>query len=424
LDPTTRVIHVDRLVNVADNPPNRSRYLSASEAVGILGVAPASLYAYVSRGRIHAEADPRDPRRSRYLAADVERLRDRKQARLHPDAAARKSLNWGIPVLESALTLIDDGRLFYRGHDAMALASTGRFEDVVRLLWGGDADSHTPEAPTPPALRRALARVRSLPTMERLQAMLPLAAAGDPAAFDVRSEAVAVSGWRILRLLAAATTLQPIEKPSSIAAALAAGWQVRTRQGRRLLDMALILCADHELNVSAFAARVVASTGSSPYDVVGAGLAALKGPRHGGYTARVESFLDECGSPAGVRRAMADRLRRGEPVPGFGHPLYPDGDPRARLLLETVEKTWPDSKTTAYLRAGRTAGRALLGEYPTVDFALVVARRALALPRGSALVLFALGRTVGWVAHAMEQYAVDRVIRPRAAYTGPAPGPA
>ena len=377
--------------------------MSATEAVGILGVTPASLYAYVSRGRLHAQPDPRDPRRSRYLAADVERLRDRKQARLHPDAAARKSLHWGIPILESSLTLIDDGRVFYRGHDAMALARNGQFEDVVRLLWECDAAPHAARPPASPALRTALARLDALPAIERLQAVLPIAAADDSSAFDVRPESVASTGWRILALLTAAATRQSLDRPAPIASSLATGWNVRARPGRRLLDMALILCADHELNVSAFAARVVASTGSSPYDVVGAGLGALKGPRHGGHTARVENFLDECGSPAGVRGALADRIRRGEPVPGFGHPLYPDGDPRARLLLETVEATWPDSKPTAYLRASRTAARALLGEHPTVDFALVILRRALALPPGSALVLFALGRTVGWLAHAMEQ---------------------
>jgi citrate synthase len=400
---------------------NRSRYLTASEAVQILGVTRASLYAYVSRGRIHAETDPRNPRSSRYLTADVERLRDRKQARLHPEIAARKSLNWCVPVLESGLSLIDAGRLYYRGHDALALARKGRFEDVVRLLWRWDARREVPKAPTSSALGTAMPQVSLLPVMERLQTILPLAAAEDPAAFDVRPETVAITGWRILSLLTAAATLQPPGPSSSVAKALARGWKVRGASGRRLLEMALILCADHELNVSAFAARVVASTGSSPYDVVGAGLGALRGPRHGGHTARIESFLDESGSPAGVRRAVAERLRRGESVPGFGHPLYPDGDPRARLLLEEIERAWPDSRATAYLRASRAAGRALLGEYPTIDFGLVILQRALGLAHGSALVLFALGRTVGWIAHAMEQYAEDRLIRPRAAYTGPPP---
>jgi citrate synthase len=400
---------------------NKSRYLTAGEAVQILGVTRASLYAYVSRGRIRAEVDPRNPRSSRYLAADVEWLRDRKQARLHPEIAARKSLNWGVPILESGLSLIDEGCLYYRGHDALMLARQSRFADVVRLLWGWDRARAVPHPPKSTAFESITPHLSSLPVMERLQLVLPLAAAHDSTAFDVRPDAVTNTGWRILSLLTATATLRPPGPPAFVPRSLAEGWNVRTRAGRRLLEMALILCADHELNVSAFAARVVASTSSSPYDVVGAGLGALRGPRHGGHTARIASFLDEAGSPAGVRHTAAERLRRDGSMPGFGHPLYPDGDPRARLLLEEITRAWPDSRATAYIRASQAAGRALLGEYPTIDFGLVILERALGLTEGSALVIFALGRTVGWIAHALEQYADDRLIRPRAVYTGPLP---
>lgn len=394
--------------------------MNAVDAAALLGVSRSSLYAYASRGRIHAEPDPRNPRTSRYLTAEIERLRDRKEARLHPDIAAKKTLAWGIPVLESKLTLIDNGRLYYRGHNALGLADRGSFEGVVRLLWSEDGRLELPEATMSAACRKALGELRSLPPMERMQAVLPVAAAEDGAAFDTRRAAVAATGWRILNLLTAAATLKT-GAHGTIAATLAKGWGARHRAARSLLDRALILCADHELNVSAFAARVVASTNGWPYDVVAAGLAALHGSRHGGHTARVESFLDEAGSPGAVRRTMAARLRRGEPIPGFGHPLYPDGDPRAQALLSVVQKTWPDSKAAALVRAGTSAGQALLGDHLTIDYALVVMRRALGLPRGSALIVFALGRTAGWIAHAMEQYAVDQLIRPRAAYTGAAP---
>ncbi len=107
------------------------------------------MYAYVSRGRIHAESDPRNPRASRYLAIDVERLRDQKEARRHPDVAARKTLAWGIPVLGSSLTLIDGGRLYYRGHDVLTLARHAQFEDVVRLLWSSDGTLDLAAAPIP-----------------------------------------------------------------------------------------------------------------------------------------------------------------------------------------------------------------------------------------------------------------------------------
>ena len=399
--------------------PAGARYLSAVEAAARLGVRRSSLYAYASRGRIRAEFDPRNPRVSRYLASDVERLRNQKEARIDPAVAARKTLAWGTPILESGLTLIDRGRFYYRGHDALTLARQARFEEVVRLLWHCEASM--PRVSIAPRCLDALARLRRLPAMERLQAILPVAAAGDDAALDTRAANVAATGWRILHLLAAAATLDVTPGAEPLAARLARGFGLHSRGSRRLLDLALILCADHELNGSTFAVRVVASTGSSPYDVVSAGLAALHGPRHGGYTARIERFLDQSRSPDDVDRIVTEWLQRGEPVAGFGHPLYPDGDPRARAIFAAVESAWPRSEAAALARAIAHTGSRMVGDYPTLDYGLVVLRRALGLPRGSALLLFALGRTAGWIAHAMEQYALDQPIRPRAAYTGPRP---
>jgi citrate synthase len=357
---------------------------------------------------------------SRYLAADVLRLRDGKEARLHPDIAARKTLRWGIPVLESSLTLIDEGRFYYRGQDALTLARRASFEDVVRLLWNVPRGFNAAPRALSSACRDHLKRWRSLPPMQRMQAMLPIAAADDPDGRDTAA-AVPTTGWRVLRTLVAAATLRDPGPSCSIAASLAAGWNVADAEAQAAINTALVLSADHELNVSAFAARVVASARSTPYDVVSAGLAALAGPLHGGHTARVEEFLDQAGAPSGVRPLMTDRLRDGRSIPGFGHPLYPGGDPRGRMLFALVRRLWADSEATAYLDVVARSGRDLLGEYPTLDYGLVMLRRALGLPRGSALVMFAIGRTAGWIAHAIEQYATEGLIRPRAAYTGPRP---
>jgi citrate synthase len=398
----------------------RLQYLSAPEAAARLGVSRGSLYSYVSRGRLRAEPDPHDSRVSRYVSDDVERLRERKEARRHPEAAARRTLDMGLPVLESALTLIDKGRIYYRGRDVAALARRARFEDVVRLLW--EDDTREPRlAAMSPVCRETLSQLRALPAIRRMQAILPIAAAEDLTAFDTGREHVMKSGWRALALLAAAATGRDSNRAANVADALVDGWHVRHRSGRRLLDMALILCADHELNVSAFTARVVASARSSPYDVVGAGLAALRGPLHGGHTTRVEALLDEAGSPRCLHAAIAARVRKGETVPGFGHPLYPRGDPRARALLSAVRRLWPSSEPTMFARALQRSGRTLLGEHATIDVALVILRRALALPGDAALTIFALGRTAGWIAHAIEQYERHQLIRPRAAYTGVPP---
>jgi citrate synthase len=232
---------------------------------------------------------------------------------------------------------------------------------------------------------------------------------------------VVATGARILRLLAGVAAGR-IE--SGIAATLQAGWAPGRPEAAGPIASALILSADHELNVSAFTARCVASAASSPYDVVSAGLAALKGVRHGGHTDRVEALFREAGSAAGARRVLADRLRRGEEISGFGQPLYPDGDPRGTALLEIAAEVAPNSPAVDCALALAEAGRELLREHPTIDLGLVALARALDLPKRTPLALFALGRTIGWIGHAIEQYAVGKLIRPRAAYVGEMPGTA
>jgi len=151
-----------------------------------------------------------------------------------------------------------------------------------------------------------------------------------------------------------------------------------------------------------------------------AGLAALRGARHGGLTERTGAFLEAVLSAPDLEAELAARLQRGEAFPGFGHPLYPHGDPRAKLLLELLANAGSEAERAA--RPVAAAVAALTGRAPTIDWALAVLGRALALPPGGALALFALGRTLGWIAHAQEQYATGRIIRPRARYVGPMPG--
>jgi citrate synthase len=185
-----------------------------------------------------------------------------------------------------------------------------------------------------------------------------------------------------------------------------------------VLRSALILCADHELNVSAFTARCVASAGSNPYAVVLAGLAALGGTKHGGVSTRVESMLQAMRGAPDVGAAVGERLRRGEPIDGFGHPLYRDGDPRSMALLQLLRERYPASAELAFVTDFADAAAAALREHPTIDFALAAVSRVLKLPAGSPLALFAIGRTIGWIGHALEQYATGMLIRPRARNVG------
>ncbi|HVS24508.1 MAG TPA: citrate/2-methylcitrate synthase [Gammaproteobacteria bacterium] len=390
---------------------DKPAWVDAKEATALLGVTRATLYAYVSRGRIRSESAPGSARRRRYARDDVERLRARARERRNPEKAAEQALHWGLPILESAITLIGDGRVYYRGRDAAELARTSSLAEVAALIWTGKTDvGPLGESPRAGAAARAGS---AAPFVARAQAALALAAPSDPLAYDLRPHAVARTGWRILHQLALVAAGSSSE--STIDAALAAAWGVSRHVD--LIRAALILCADHELNVSAFTARCVASAGSSPYAVVIAGLAALEGTKHGGSTVRMEAFWDALRRSARLRGGFADRLRRGEAIEGFGHPLYPRGDPRAAVLLARLPKT----KAAKYARDLVSAAHDVLGEAPNVDFALVALARALGLPDGAALTLFAIGRTIGWIGHAIEQYRQNAIIRPRAKYVGENP---
>jgi citrate synthase len=252
--------------------------------------------------------------------------------------------------------------------------------------------------------------------IERCQTRLARLAADDPVALDLSRAGVARTGRLILdRLTAGIGDEVPAAGP--IHRRLAAQWRL-AEPGADLVRRCLVLLADHELNASTFVARCVASTGATPYAVVAAALAALSGRRHGGATAQAEALFHELddGDPLAV---FAARIARNETLPGLGHPLYPNGDPRAPAILDAVAASLPE----AWMRieAIVAAARGLVRQHPNVDFALAAATSALRLPRGAALGLFVVGRTVGWIAHAIEQYETGMLIRPRARYTGPRP---
>lgn len=405
----------------------KGQYLSAREAVTELGVSEATLYAYVSRGLVRSESAGDNKRTRRYHREDIEQLKERKELRRNPAKLTTQALSWGTPILESGITLIADGRLYYRGHDVLTLISTQSVEQVAALIWLENLTvteaplfvSEDNRIPTQfRAIRRRLAEEVGL--LELFQIVLPIAASQDMAAYDLRSVAVAQTGARILQLLALVAANRDRSR-ASLAQTLQESWVPRRLFAVRVLNAALILCADHELNVSSFTARCVASAGSTPYAVVLAGLAALQGNKHGGLTAQVEAFLKEVGIPGRAHPVITHRLRRGERLPGFGHPLYPDGDPRGKALLELVAQVCPDSPAVALAHAIVAAMQHMLGEHPTIDFGLATLALALELPAGAALALFALGRTIGWIGHAIEQYQKDQLIRPRARYVGQLP---
>ena len=385
--------------------------LTARQTADRLGVKLDTLYAYVSRGRLRSVMVP-GTRERRYRSEDVEALLGGRSVARPPGGAGPEV---SMSPIGSSICLIEGGRFYYRGQDAVRLAEGVALEDVARLLWLDEASSE-PADPGRASRSGNAAEISGL--IERCQARLAALADEDLAALDTTRSQVIRTGWRILRELTAcvAPTLsgrEPIHRR------LAAPWRL-DEAGADLIRRCLVLLADHELNASTFVARCVASTGATPYAVATAALSALSGDRHGGETARAEGLLRELLEGYDPMAVMAGRLARGERLPGFGHPLYPEGDPRATAILAVLAKTAPEIHALAE-RAGET-GLRLTGRHPNVDFALATAALGLELPRSAALGLFVIGRTVGWIAHAIEQYESGVLIRPRARYLGPRPG--
>jgi citrate synthase len=396
-------------------------YMTASEAAAALGITRATLYAYTSRGQLRSEPIPGRPKERRYAREDVARLRERRETRRDPAKAAARGLHWGGPVLESGITLIHEGRFFYRGHDVLELAKRATLEDAAVLLWEADQQEHerlfSQASSLPHRELSAVCRLTSDP-MSAIQAALPVAAAIDVGAYDLTASAVRRTGARIVKL--ATSVILGMDSGGPAHLALQTKWAPRKPAVADVLRQALVLCADHELNVSAFTARCAASAGASPYHVVSAALAAFRGYKHGGAAERLLDILDEVNTPKDARRLVGDRLKRGERLPGFGHRLYPKGDPRSGAMLRLAQASG-NEREWQRVRAVLRTGSDLLHDYPNLDFGLAALARVYGLPKTSPTLVFALGRTVGWIAHAIEEYAAGHLIRPRARYTGPAP---
>ncbi|TNC77860.1 helix-turn-helix domain-containing protein [Janthinobacterium lividum] len=382
--------------------------LSALEAARLLGVSLPTLYSYVSRGLL-ASVSNGESRRKRYPQEDVLRLVARKNDAKRGGQTAVAAMHWGLPVLETKISHILDGRLLYRGCDATTLAESATLEAAASLLWDdGAGDYFQQDAPTLP---QGLASVPDATPLAR--AMLAMAMLSSlPAPADLLQ-----SGPALMRILAAAL-LQTAPSALPLHRQLAQAWQADTDQAE-LLRAALVLLADHELNASTFAVRCVASTGASLPAALGAGLAALSGDRHGGGSAAARCMLTQALAAPDVRDAIGAFYKTIAPeFAGFGHPLYPDGDPRAAYLLDRLSAlSHKYSQLDAILSVCATAGE-LLDARPNADLALAAMELAFGWPESAGMSVFALARSAGWIAHANEQAASAALIRPRARYIG------
>jgi citrate synthase len=397
--------------------------VTARAAAARLGIQVRSLYAYVSRGQVRSVPGSRGRPRL-YALADLDRLRARRDARAGHGAVAAGALRWGDPVLDSAITAITSRGPAYRGRHAVDLAGTVPFENVAELLWSG----YLPEAPVvwPRAAVPFSALAKLVPSGARPVDAMPLAvviaALADPQRTDGRPDAVIARGRRVIPLLAAALAPELAAAPMTRAltagsvAAIAARALDLDDAAAPVIDRVLVLLADHELNASSFTARIAASTGADPYACVAAALATLSGPRHGVASEEVARFADEVGRPEHARAAVRALRKKGDVPPGFGHPLYPEGDPRAAPLLELVRgSSLPRVRTLLAIVDAATDAR------PNVDVGIAALVASLGAPPSAGSGLFAVARAAGWLAHAIEQRAAGFMLRPRARYTGIAP---
>nr|WP_179791349.1 citrate synthase [Actinopolymorpha rutila] len=427
--------------------------MTTAQAADLLGVKAETVYAYVSRGVLtrHRGADRRS---SRFDRIEVERLASRNRRGGRAGALE--------VVIDTGLTLLDpEGALYYRGRDAVVLARTESFESVATMLWSGEVGEVSevselgeveggdagPWEASPAAVevgRRAQAALpASTRPVDRMRVVVAALAAADPVRDDRRPAAVVASARA---LIAGIVDSLPERSP-------APGFSVAERLWSRLADRApgpgeiralnaaLVLLADHELAASTLAARVAASVWADPYLVVLTGLSAGGGILHGASASGLESLLRTTPDPAAVPRVVGDRLRGGEPLPGFGHKVYTGRDPRADALLELVRVAGtpvdetggtPVSEASSERAAQggvddivaelvRVVGRHG-GPAPNVDLALAALAVKFGLTEGSGEMIFLLGRIAGLVAHALEEYPHRLRFRPRALYTGPPPG--
>jgi citrate synthase len=391
-------------------------YLSANEAAAELSISPATLYAYVSRGLVRSEpSEEGGARAKRYRAEDVRSLKNRRA----PLVEGRGLKAADLPVMDSSVSTITVEGPIYRGVHATALSETATLEQTATLLWDAMAfdpfaKSNLPIVSQP--MRKILDATKGAPFIDRAVAVLSLATEADPRAYNSVSEGRAMTGARILRLVTAAMiesepSADPIHKQ------IARAWAPKHKHAENLIRRTLVLLADHELNASTFTVRCAASTGISLYDAMIAGLVALKGPRHGGVGPMASRMLNML-LAGDIATIVREKVAMGETFPGFGHMVYRDGDPRATLMLNALIKAGVDKRLAVEIP---DRIKEATGAFANNDYALAVMRHALDMPAGSETAMFAIGRTAGWIAHAIEQLESRKLIRPRARYVGPAP---
>ncbi|WP_328501328.1 citrate synthase family protein [Streptomyces sp. NBC_00457] len=400
------------------------RRLSTKEAAELLGVKAETVYAYVSRGQLSSRRAP-GGRSSTFDAKEVEAL-----ARRNRRAGAGSPTSGGELSVRTRITLIDTDRYYYRGVDAAELAARHTYEEVAEWLWTGQLRHGTvftaPEASVAVARRAVAALPEHTDPTDRLRVAAIAAATADPLRFDLSEEAVLGTARILIPTLVDA--LPPMRPGHGDEGPLAHRLWARL-SGRqadeaslRVLDTALGLLVDHDLAASTLAVRVAASARAHAYAAVSAGLGVIEGPLHGAASGLVHRLLLDVLDQGDAGPVIADELRSGRRIPGLGHRLYAGEDPRARALFALLEDIPRAAPALAAARdiVATTARHTPL--HANVDLALAVLTASSGMPATAGETIFAVARTAGWIAHALEEYGERPLrMRPSGLYEGPKP---
>lgn len=363
--------------------------MTAKDVCSVLNISRQTLYAYVSRGKVRASAQKGDARKSYYHAHDVNTLIAAKERGRSRRAIAKSTQNFGEPILKSDISHIDQGKLYYNGQDAIKLSRTATYEDIAKLLLDVDLAIKTDQNFDQVKGRNSFERMfKATAELTISKKILP-------------NEDIYPAIIKYL-LAAICNTKTLSDEPVHLQLAK---YFSDTDDFAEVARRCLVLCADHELNPSAYTARIAASTDARIPACLLAALSTFSGTKHGSMTSMARWWVGR--AVMKKEKQKTQFIKAVKPPPGFGHPIYAQTDPRTKELLKYIKMPdgWED-----------ISGRVIKAHkiYPNLDFSLAAMEKSFKLRPKTGQTLFAFGRILGWMAHAQEQRKNGQIIRPRA----------
>ncbi|TAL82298.1 MAG: citrate synthase [Candidimonas sp.] len=409
-------------------------YVSRAEAVALLGVKADTLYSYVSRGLIRRLRHP-NSRHSLYFKEDIDKIRTRSEARRSEGVVAAGAILYGgEPVIATSITEIAPAGQLYRGRLAVELAQQGTcFEAVAELLWSGIfIDESTVWKFDPPqcefqTMTASMSKLGAGANIHELLSILTLSlgmsrgslsdrvSRGITATSEGRQLIQALTGC--FAFMSGKRAYRPFKEGESVAKAMARSLGISSSpQVLRVLNASFVLSADHELSPATFSARIAASGEADMHSCIASAICTHSGARIARACDHLEDVFSKMATKTHLVKNLLPSEKTSRAIPGFNHPLYPKGDPRANCLLQIIKENITVTKRLEGIYDFLDIAARQYQIYPRIEMAIVVMAVALGLPSRTAAGIYTLGRTAGWVAHVIEQRLTGYLIRPRAKF--------